>query len=86
MTWQSIVFLVGSIGLAALMLPTLQDKRSSVPRITSIPTGIVLGAYGVTFITMDYWLSSIGSFSGFAVWMFIAMYRHPNRPAVQEGA
>lgn len=72
------------MGLAALMIPTLRDKRSSVPRITSIPTGLVLGAYGVTFITMGYWLSSVGSFSGFLVWMFIALYRHPNRPVVQN--
>jgi hypothetical protein len=84
MTWQSVVFLVGSIGLATLMIPTLRDTRSSVPRITSIPTGLVLGAYGITFITMGYWLSSIGSFSGFAVWMFIALYRHPNRDIVQN--
>jgi len=38
----------------------------------------VLFAYGFTFISMEYYLSTVGLFSGFVVWFLIAFYRSPD--------
>lgn len=75
MTWQDMVFLIGGFIGAAILIPTLLDSESKVPRRSSVPTTALLVSYTVSFYTLGMTLAAIGSLAGSAVWTGIAVYR-----------
>lgn len=73
--WQDLVFLIGGFVGAAILVPTLLDADAKVPRWSSVPTMVLLGAYSVTFFTLGMYLASLGSVFGTTVWTGIAVFR-----------
>ena len=56
MTWQDIVFSVGSWIFIIALLPSLFGKDKP-PLSTSVLTGSVLLVYALTYLSLDFWLS-----------------------------
>jgi len=56
MTWQDIVFSVGSWIFIIALLPSLFGKDKP-PISTSLLTGSVLLIYALTYVSLDFWLS-----------------------------
>jgi hypothetical protein len=73
--WQDMVFLVGGIVGAVILLPTLIDSEARVPRRSSVPTMVLLATYTVTFYTLGMNLASFGAVLGTLVWAGIAVLR-----------
>lgn len=69
MNWQDITFAVGS---AIFVVSLVFAFKSPPPRITSIPTGLVLTAYTVTYITMGFWYSMTTTGMTAALWLALA--------------
>lgn len=75
--YADLVFTVGGVLLAGLLLPTVVNSDSVVPRTTSVPTGAVLFVFGTTFISMGMYASGcMNILTGF-MWLFIAAVRAP---------
>lgn len=82
--WQDLVFMVGGFVFAALLLPTLRDSSSQVPRTTSIPTTTVLVLYVFTFATLDMWLSAAAQLLSATAWFCIALWRAPTDDETED--
>ena len=70
MNWQDILFAVGQGVLAASLVFAF---RSPPPRGTSIPTGLVLAAFAITYITMGFWYSFATAGTSAALWGALAV-------------
>jgi len=58
MIWQDLVFMVGGFIFAPALVVSI-IKGTKMPATTSLPTAIVLTAYLVCYISLDFWLACI---------------------------
>lgn len=74
--FQDYVFLFGTFLLTISLIPTIINRESSIPRITSIPSFIILTIYFLAFLQLDLVFSAVGNLlNGFA-WFYIALFRN----------
>ena len=68
--WQDIVFALGSIVFTIALIPAILEKKYP-PISTCVLTGVMIGVYAVTDITLQLWFSAItGAISAlFWIWM-----------------
>lgn len=77
MIWQDLVFTVGGLLLALLLIPMIRDPDAAAPRTTSIPTAVVLYVFGVAFLTLGLYGSAAMNTMTALCWTFIAAKRTP---------
>lgn len=77
MIWQEAVIAVGQAAFFMLLMPTLLNPRAAVPRATSLPTGLILGAFAFTFATMGLAFAAGTSAASALGWLGIAVIRTP---------
>ncbi len=77
------MFLVGNIMLAAVLIPTLRDADAAIPMWTSLPTAAVLYLYGVTFLTLELYLSGASVFATAIIWTMIALFRNEQENGIR---
>lgn len=77
MIWQDLVFTLGGLLLAVLLLPMVRDPDAAAPRTTSVPTAGVLYAFAATFTTMGLYASAVTNTATALCWTFIALKRTP---------
>ena len=70
-----IIFLVGGFVFAVLLVPTLRDTEAAVPRMSSIPTMVLLVIYAGTFASIEMYLAAIANTATAFAWLLIAVYR-----------
>ncbi|MCU4926749.1 hypothetical protein OB905_12285 [Halobacteria archaeon AArc-dxtr1] len=77
MIWQDIVFTLGGFTMALLLTPTIINPESTVPRSTSVPTGMILFIFSGTFASLGLYLSALAHVFSASMWTTIALLRHP---------
>lgn len=81
MIWQEAVITAGQLAFVALLMPTLLNHASQVPRWTSIPTALILAAFAVAFGTLALAGAAATSTASATAWAFIAWRKPTRRPA-----
>jgi hypothetical protein len=76
--WQDWVFLIGGFVGGAILWPGILDPEASWPRVSSVPTAFLLGAYAVSFYTLGLHLSALGSVFTCVTWAVIAAFKAPD--------
>jgi hypothetical protein len=71
----NLVFGVGSIVLAFVLLPTLLHKGSRVPRSTSLPVAAVLLSFSLPYILLGTYFALICNTAQMLMWLLILVYR-----------
>jgi hypothetical protein len=75
MSWQDLVFGVGSLVFIVALIPALFSEEKP-PLSTSIPTSLVLISFSLTYATLDLPFAAItGAISG-CMWGAIAILKH----------
>lgn len=72
-----VVFSVGNLVLALVLLPTVLYSESEVPRWTSAPTFSVLVVFSLTFYFMGLYFSVVVTLVTALMWLFILAWRAP---------
>ena len=77
----------GMAGLlySVVLVPTMRDPKSEVPRTTSVLTAATLSCSALAYATLGMWWASASCVIGASTWAFLARYR-PIRPRVTEDA
>jgi len=77
MIWQDIVFTLGGFIFALLLIPTLIDSEAQVPRLTSIPTALILVIFSLTYFSLGFYYSTITNLMTAGCWAGISIWRSP---------
>ena len=72
MIWQDLVFTVGGCLFTLALIPTLRSSMKP-PLSTSVLTGIILFAFGLTYLTLGLQLSAISIIVNAGAWLSIAI-------------
>lgn len=75
MIWQDIVFLGCSTVGVLTLYPTLRDRTSQIPGLTSVSLGLICLMYGITFASLGMTLAAIGVTIKAGLWLLIAAFR-----------
>lgn len=75
--WQDYVLLFGTLLIAVVLVPTLLDRRATVPRTTSVPGAIAVFLFVVGFTGLELWLTAGANVVSFVFWVLVAMFRAP---------
>jgi len=75
MPWQD-VFIAGcTVVLNVVVLPSLLDTDTSIPRAHSVPTAIALLGIVVAHVTLGLHFSAVATLLGVVLWSLIALLR-----------
>jgi hypothetical protein len=80
MTWQDLVFTVGGSLFGVLLLPTLLNRESYIPRWSSIPTFAILALYVPVFWSLGLLYSTLAEIVVASAWFGIVLFRGSKRP------
>ena len=70
--WQDIVFSFGSIVFTIALIPAIIEKRYP-PASTCILTGVMIGVYAITDLTLQLWFSAITSAISALLWIWMGI-------------
>lgn len=73
--WQDYVFTFGALVFSIALIPALRSKEKP-PIITSLPTATILFVFGVTYSTLDLWLSMAASIVNGLIWGTLAQQKY----------
>lgn len=74
-----VMFAVGGFALNLLVLPTLLDSNSAVPRVQSVFSSfVILVCFAVPYYSMGFYWPALANSIGFVLWGFVAIYRAPS--------
>lgn len=68
-------FLVGNLVLTAMLLPTLTNPRSEVPRLSSCLTSLTLMFMGAVHASIDLWGAAASTWVAALIWLLIFIFR-----------
>jgi hypothetical protein len=78
---QDWILAAGNAVFVAVLIPSLLNRSTEMPRSTSITTSLILGTFAVTHVTMAMpWAAAMNA-AGFAAWMALAILRPIRRQA-----
>lgn len=66
---------IGGMILNIVVLPTLLDKNSYIPRKQSIPSAVALTLMTWAYISISAFLPALATFIGVVLWVGVALYR-----------
>ena len=66
---------VANIIVIVVLLPTLTNRKSFVPRTTSVPTSIALFMFTFVFFNQGLFIGASVEFASSILWLFIAILR-----------
>lgn len=72
---QDYVFLVGGLGFIFGLVPSLTERTTRIPIMTSLPTGITLLVFGACQFSLGLPLGGIANLITGVMWLLIAKYR-----------
>lgn len=78
-SWQDIYFAVAGLIYSAVLIPSIRNPRTEIPRRSSVLTAAILSASVLVYASLGMWLASASTLIGAGVWAFLARYRalHP---------
>lgn len=77
-SWQDLVFTVGSIVFFASLVPTALGKEKPSP-LTSLPTGALLIVFSIAYASLGLVVSAIFTIPTGLLWLFIGAQRLATR-------
>lgn len=75
MTWQDVLIAGCTVVLNVVVLPSLLDSDTSIPRTHSVPTAAALLGIVVAHITLGLYFSAAATLFGVVLWSLIALLR-----------
>ncbi len=72
---ENVVFGVGSLLFALVVLPTILNKESRVPRTTSVPIILVLLSFLPIYVLLGTWFAFACNVAQALAWLLVAVYR-----------
>ena len=72
--WQDWVFTVGSIAFWFALVPMIRATHKP-PKMASLQTSVVLYAYGLTFLTLGLFFSSITAIVTASLWLTLLVQK-----------
>lgn len=73
--WQDYVLAGGSAVFTVALLPSLFNRRTEMPRVTSIMTSSILATFAAVHVNMGMPLVASMNVAGATVWGLIALLR-----------
>jgi len=70
--WQDIVFSLGSIVFTIALIPAILERRYP-PASTCVLTGVMVGVYAATDLTLELWFSAITSAISALLWIWMGV-------------
>lgn len=70
--WQDIVFAAGSIVFTIALIPAIVKKQYP-PISTCLLTGVMIGIYAITDLTLALWFSAITSAVSALIWIMMGV-------------
>ena len=83
--WQDYFFGVAGALYTLVLLPTCLNRKSEVPRSSSVMTASTLAVSGVVYATLGMWWAASTCWADAAAWGFLFLFR-PIRSRVSETA
>jgi hypothetical protein len=83
--WQDWYFAAAGLVYSAVMIPSCRDRKTEIPRRSSVLTAVALSCSAVAYATLGMWMASGSCAIGAGVWSFLGRYR-PIRSIVSENA
>lgn len=83
MSWQDIVFGVGSILFILALIPTIRSGEKPAPT-TSAATATILFFFGIAYMSLDLWFAAATSYLTSLTWAFI-LYKTEGKRLGQDG-
>ena len=77
--WQDIYFALSGAFFGAVLIPSCMDRKTEVPRTSSVPTASLLVVNAAVWASMGMWWAAGLSSVVAGVWGFLAL-RRPIRP------
>ena len=68
-------FLVGNLFLTSFLLPTLLNRGSEVPRLSSCCTCVTLAFIGAVHASIDLWGAAASTWLASFIWLLIFIFR-----------
>jgi hypothetical protein len=81
--WQDWYFAAAGLLYSAVMIPSMRDPKTEIPRRSSVLTAVALSCSAVAYASLGMWLASASCAIGAGVWGFLARLR-PIRSTVSE--
>ncbi|RJQ32355.1 NUDIX hydrolase [Candidatus Parcubacteria bacterium] len=75
MSWQDVLLSIGQFVFAAALLPSVFGKDKPA-LFTSLTTGIVLGVFAFTYLTLQLWSASIFAAVVGVLWLILAFQKY----------
>ncbi len=76
--FQDWYFAAAGLILSAVLIPSMLDQKTEIPRRSSLLTATILSCSAVVYLSMGFWLASASTLIGAGVWGFLA-WRRPIR-------
>lgn len=78
-SWQDVYFAAAGLLYSVVMIPSIRNPRTEIPRRSSVLTAVTLSASALAYASLGMWLASASTAIGAGVWAFLARYRalHP---------
>jgi hypothetical protein len=73
--WQDWYFAAAGLLYSAVMIPSLRDPKTEIPRRSSVLTAVALSCSAVAYASLGMWLASASCAVGASVWAFLGRYR-----------
>jgi ABC-type cobalamin transport system permease subunit len=70
--WQDIIFSIGSIIFTIALIPAILERKYP-PISTCILTGVMIGVYAATDLTLELWFSAITSAISALLWIWMGI-------------
>lgn len=74
MSWQDVIFTLGSIGFSVALLPSVLGAEKPDVR-TSAMTGSILAAFVVPYVSLSLWFSAASTAVLASLWMLLVAQR-----------
>ncbi|QQG39585.1 MAG: hypothetical protein HYS81_04370 [Candidatus Aenigmatarchaeota archaeon] len=73
--WQDAAFTIGQLIFMISLLPTVMDRKSQVPRQTSVTTTAIMLGFAVTYVSLNLYFAAALSCLLAIMWGVVAWKR-----------
>ena len=74
LTWQDLVLMVGGFGFSVALIPMVRQHEKP-PISTSLPTVLILIAFGAAYATLGLWLAFSSGVFTLTMWLILLIQR-----------
>ena len=73
--WQDWYFATAGFAYSAVLIPSILNRKTEIPRWSSVATALTVGCSGAVYATLGFWWAAASCLYGTLTWGFLAWRR-----------